>query len=70
MNDPTSPKVSPKNDRLLTRRELAERWNLSERTLKRRDQSGDLSPITLSPRVVRYRLSDILAIESDAAAGN
>ena len=56
------------SDRLLTRKELAERWSKSVRTLKRWDVAGKLKPLTLGPRTVRYRLSDILAIEADAEA--
>lgn len=60
--------VSTQTDRLISRKELAERFNLSIKTLKRREKAGLLRPLTLGPRTVRYRLSDILAIEEDAAA--
>jgi len=56
------------SDRLLSRKDLSERWNLSTKTLKRREKAGELRPLTLSANCVRYRLSEILAIEEDAAA--
>lgn len=58
------------SDRLVTRKELAERWSLSIKTLKRRERTGELRPLTLSANTVRYRMSEILAIEEDAAARN
>lgn len=60
--------LHPKEDRQLSRKELAERWSLSIKTLKRREKVGALRPLSLGARTVRYRLSDILAIEEDAAA--
>lgn len=60
--------LPPKEDRQLSRKELAERWNVSIKTLKRREKAGTLRPLSLGARTVRYRLSDILAIEEDAAA--
>jgi len=59
---------STQPDRLLSRKELAERHGISIKTLKRREKAGLLRPLSLGPRTVRYRLSDILAIEEDAAA--
>jgi predicted DNA-binding transcriptional regulator AlpA len=61
-------KFDPKQDRLLSRKELAERFGVSIKTLKRREQAGTLRPLSLGARTVRYRLSEILAIEEDAAA--
>jgi hypothetical protein len=52
-------------DRLISRRTLAERWELSVETLKRRERSGILRSLKLG-RGVRYRLSDIERIEADA----
>jgi hypothetical protein len=60
--------LHPKDDRTLSRKELSERWNLSIKTLKRREQTGQLNPMKLGPRTVRYRLSDILGIEGRAQA--
>jgi len=61
-------KFDPNQDRLLSRKELAERFSCSIKTLKRREKAGTLRPLSLGARTVRYRLSDILAIEEDAAA--
>lgn len=58
----------PKDDRQLSRKELSARWSLSIKTLKRREKEGILRPLSLGARTVRYRLSEILAIEEDAAA--
>ena len=63
-----SEQITNQSERLLSRRELSERWDLSTKTLKRREKAGELRPLTLSANCVRYRLSDILAIEEDAAA--
>ena len=62
--------ISPQNDRLISRKELSERWSLSIKTLRRREKAGELHPLTLSANTVRYRISAILAIEEDAAAQN
>lgn len=56
------------SDRLISRKELSERWNLSVKTLRRREQAGELQPLTLSANCVRYRLSSIIALEESAAA--
>lgn len=60
--------LDPKQERQLSRKELSERWNLSIKTIKRRERAGILRPLSLGARTVRYRLSEILAIEEDAAA--
>ena len=51
--------------RLLSRRELADRWSMSVETLKRRERCGILPFLKLG-RGVRYRLSDIEQIEAEA----
>jgi hypothetical protein len=51
--------------RLVTRRELSDRWKLSIETLKRRERSGILPCLKLG-RGVRYRLSDVEHLEADA----
>jgi len=63
-----SPRIHPIEERQLSRKELSERWNLSVKTIKRREKEGILRPLSLGARTVRYRLSEILAIEEDAAA--
>jgi hypothetical protein len=51
--------------RLLTRKGLADRWQLSTETLKRRERCG-LLPFLKLGRGVRYRVTDIERIEADA----
>lgn len=60
--------IPTQQDRQISRKELSERWSLSIKTLKRREKDGTLRPLSLGKRTVRYRLSEILAIEEDAAA--
>jgi hypothetical protein len=49
----------------LTRKGLADRWQLSVETLKRRERCGILRCLKLG-RGVRYRLADIERLEADA----
>jgi hypothetical protein len=51
--------------RLVTRKGLSDRWQLSVESLKRRERAG-LLPFLKLGRGVRYRLSDIERIEDDA----
>jgi hypothetical protein len=51
--------------RLLTRKDLSDRWQLSVETLKRRERCG-LLPFLKLGRGVRYRLDDIERLEADA----
>jgi hypothetical protein len=53
--------------RLLSRRELALRWDVSLETIKRRTKEGLLRPIRFNARLIRYRLDDVLAIEREAS---
>lgn len=48
-----------------TRQSLAERWQVSTETLKRREKAG-LLPFLKLGRGVRYRAEDIEKIESQA----
>jgi hypothetical protein len=50
---------------LLTRRDLCHRWSTSRETLKRREKAGVLTTLKLG-RAVRYRLSEIEAVERAA----
>lgn len=52
---------------LLTRRDLAVRWQCSVETIKRREACGIVQPLRLG-RTVRYREADIERIEAQAAA--
>lgn len=56
-----------KDVRLLTRKELSGRWQLSIETLKRRERSR-LLPFLKLGRGVRYRLEVIERLETDAEA--
>jgi hypothetical protein len=51
--------------RLISRRQAAERWSCSTETLKRREKAGMLKVLKIGPHV-RYRVSDIEAIEAAA----
>ena len=51
--------------RLLTRKGLSDRWQLSIETLKRRERCGVLPFLKLG-RGVRYRLADVERLEADA----
>jgi predicted site-specific integrase-resolvase len=55
-------------ERLVSRKELSERWGVSTETIKRRTQEGLLKPLRFNQRLLRYRLSDILRIEHEAGA--
>jgi hypothetical protein len=50
---------------LITRQGLASRWSYSPKTLRRKEQAGEL-PVLKIGRAVRYRLSDIERIEREA----
>ena len=50
---------------LLTRRQLANRWQVSKETIKRREKAGVL-PVLKLGRDARYRLSDVLRLEQEA----
>ena len=54
-----------KNQFMLSRRHLAERWELSKETLKRREKAGILPFLKLG-RDVRYKIEDIERIEAQA----
>jgi hypothetical protein len=47
---------------LFTRQDVADRWQQSTETVKRRERAGMLHPLKLG-RSVRYRMSDILSFE-------
>jgi hypothetical protein len=51
--------------RLLTRRQLADRWSCCPHTIARRK---DLKPLRFNNRLLRYRLQDVEAIEAAAVA--
>jgi hypothetical protein len=55
------------DEQFLTRDELRERWRLSLSELHNKEKAGVLKPYRFSYKIVRYKLSDILAIEQEAA---
>jgi len=61
--------MNPIDDCFLSRAEVMRRWRVSITTVKRREQQGILRPIRMSTHVVRYRLSDVVRAEDEAAAG-
>jgi hypothetical protein len=64
------PELKPNGlSKFLTRQELATRWRCSGETIKRRQRSGVLHPIYLSPRKILYRLSQIERLEADGEGG-
>ena len=52
-------------DKLISRARLAERWGVSAMTIKRKEKEGQLPVIRFNERLVRYRLSDVIAIERE-----
>lgn len=56
-------------DRLLSRREVADRWNVSTETVKRRSREGAFPTVRFNRRLIRYRLSDVERFEREAAGG-
>lgn len=67
-NSPQEPTNSP-SEQLLSRSALARRWGCCKETIKRREREGVLPAIRFNCRLVRYRLSDILAIEAGVKGG-
>ncbi len=60
--------LHPWDEQFLTRDELRARWQLSLSELHNKEKAGVLKAYHFSYKVVRYRLSDILAIEQKAAS--
>ncbi|RYD85762.1 MAG: DNA-binding protein [Verrucomicrobiaceae bacterium] len=68
MTKPTSP-ITTALPAYLDREQLATRWDCSVSTLKRREKAGELIPTRFGPRIVRYSVVQILAIEKAGAMG-
>jgi len=60
-------KIASPPEQLLSRKAIADRWQTSVETVKRREKAGLLRAIPFNQRLLRYKLSDIEALE--AAAG-
>lgn len=56
----------PKTPLFITRHQLAERWQLSCESLKRYERRGILHPCKIAARMLRYRLSEIEALENES----
>lgn len=50
----------------LTERQLADRWQVSDRTVRRMVSAGRLRPVRIGPGSVRFRATDIEALEAAA----
>jgi len=58
--------TNQKDEVLLSRKQVADRWSVSLETIKRREAAGVLQPLRFSARQVRYRLSDVVSAEQSA----
>jgi hypothetical protein len=58
--------TNQKDEVLLSRKQVADRWSVSLETIKRREAAGVLQPLRFSARQVRYRLSDVVTAEQSA----
>ena len=56
--------VEQASEQLLSRKALANRWGVCRETIKRAERVGLLRPIRFNERLLRYKLSDIVAIEA------
>ena len=56
---------SSEDEKLISRHTLCDRWDCSGETLKRYEKRGILRPVRIAPRMLRYRLTDILKIEEE-----
>ena len=57
------------NEKLIDRKELAARWKVSIPTLKRMESRGELQPVTISERIIRYNLAVIERMEGGQKGG-
>ena len=55
-----------RGERFISRRELGERWSISVREIIEREKRGVLKPHRFSYKMVRFRLSDVIAVEEAA----
>ena len=54
-------------EQLLSRRAVADRWQTSTETVKRREKEGLIKAIRFNQRLLGYKLSDVEAFEAAAA---
>jgi hypothetical protein len=57
-------------EQLLSRRGLCLRWQVCGMTIQRLERAGKLKAVKFNQRLLRYRLSDIIAIETAAATAH
>ena len=50
----------------ISRPALAARWCCTSETLKRKERVGLLKPVVIGPRLLRYKMSEIVALENSA----
>jgi predicted site-specific integrase-resolvase len=65
-----SKQVPTISEQLLSRRAVANRWQTSVETVKRREKDGLIKVIRFNERLLRYKLSDIKAFEAAAGGGS
>lgn len=53
----------PFSQELISRRNLAKRWDKTTEFLKHKERSGELRPIKLGYRSVAYRISEVILLE-------
>jgi hypothetical protein len=63
-----SEKIVSQPEQLLSRRAVANRWQTSVETVKRREKAGLLKAIRFNQRLLRYKLSNVEAVEAAAAS--
>ncbi|MAF43628.1 MAG: hypothetical protein CMI54_05610 [Parcubacteria group bacterium] len=56
--------MNKENNTLLTRQEVADRWQCCTATIRRRQASGQLPAVIFSQNSIRYRLEDVMKVES------
>jgi hypothetical protein len=60
--------VAESSEQLLSRKALANRWGVCRETIKRAERAGVLHAIRFNGRLLRYKLSDVLAIEAEGGS--
>jgi hypothetical protein len=63
-------KVVSSYEQLLSRKAVADRWQTSVETVKRREKAGLLKALRFNQRLLRYKLSDVEALEAAAGGGS
>ena len=56
-------------EQMLSRKAVADRWQTSVETVKRRQKAGLLRALRFNRRLLRYKLADVIAYENAAAGG-